>query len=123
MRTRAYGATTDRFIRNFKRLEIEAICPLLSADVYTTVTLVGTEPLLKRIIGVIIYLLCKVGKVAKFRNPRAVREQIHFLDFKILEIVRVFVVTARKCSVRYEYDNYLIGQNTRKNVVKTWSSY
>ena len=106
MRTRDYGSTTDRSIRNFKKINVEAICPLLRADVHTTLTLVETELLLKRKLRVIIYLLWEVGKVAKLRNPRAVTEQIHSLAFKILEIVRVFGVTFRKCGVRYESRHY-----------------
>ena len=66
----------------------------------------------------IIYLPCEFWKVAKLQNLRAVTEQIHLLDFKILEIGRLFVVIYCKCVVRYEYYHYYIGQTTRKNVVK-----
>ena len=100
VRTLAYGPTTDRSIRNFKQIKIEDICPLLWAAVHKTVTLVETELFLKGKVRLIIYLLCEVGKAAKLRNQRAFTEQIHSIDFKILEIVRLFGVTSCKCGVR-----------------------
>ena len=93
-------------MRNFKRIEIVAICPLLWADVHITVTLVETKLLLKRKVRLIIYFLYEVGKVAKLRNPRAVTIQIYSLDYKIVDILRVFGVTSRKRGVRNESHHY-----------------
>ena len=96
-RVASYGS-----VRNFKRIEIKAVCPCLWCYIHITIALVKSELLFYgKIIGVI-YLLVEVRLVAELRDSDAVTEKIHSLNLEVLEIVRVVRVTPRECGVRNE---------------------
>ena len=115
-----YYVTANRPVRNFKRVEIEAVRPLLGGHILTTVALVKAQLLLKRLIIGIIYLFGKVRLVAEARHPHAVTEQVHPFNLEVFKIIRVLRITARKCRVRNETYHHYIGQSTNKKVVEAY---